>query len=95
MAVLLQTLDQDRNAPHAIAGRRFVRTFVVETLGFATHEYLARKARLKQILTGKPGLYLEHVAHGGAAQAGNDVRFRKALFAFGKLVIQADKRRTA
>lgn len=61
----------------------------------STHrQYRARKARLKQILTRKPVCYLEHVAHGGAAQAGNDVRFRKNLFAFGKLVIQADKRKT-
>ncbi len=80
---------------HAIAGHRFLRTFVVETLGFDTIEYRARKVRLKQILTGKPGCYLEHAAHGGAAQAGNDVQFRKDLLAFGKLVMQGDKRKTA
>jgi len=80
---------------HAVAGHRFLRTFVVETVGFDTAEYRARKARLKQIPAGKPGCYLEHVAHGGGAQAGNDVRFRKDLLAFGKLVIQADKRKTA
>ncbi len=80
---------------HAVAGHRFLRTFVTETMGLDTPEYWARKARLKQILTRKPGCYLEHVAHGGAAQAGHDVRSRKDLFAFGKLVIQADKRKTA
>jgi len=80
---------------HAIAGHRFLRSFVVETLGLDTAEYRAKKARLKQILTGKPGCYLEHVAHGGAAQVGNDVRFRKDLLAFGRLAMQADKRETA
>ena len=80
---------------HAIAGHRFLRSFVVETMGLDTLEYEARKARLKQILTRKPGRYLEHGAHGGAAQAGCDARFRKDLFAFGQLVIQADKRKTA
>ena len=60
-----------------------------------TPEYRARKARLKQILTGKPGFYLEHVAHGGAAQAGHDVRFRMDLLAFGRRVMQADQRKTA
>jgi len=60
-----------------------------------TIECRARKVRLKQILTGKPGCYLEHVAHDGAAQAGNDVQFRKDLLAFGKLVMQGDKRKTA
>jgi len=64
-------------------------------MGFDTAEYRARKVRLKQILTGKPGCYLEHVAHGGAAQDGNDVQFRKDLLAFGKRVMQADKRKTA
>ena len=78
---------------HAVAGHRFLRTFVTATMGFDTPEYRARKARLQQILTRKPGCYLEHLAHGSAAQAGHDVRFRKDLFAFGKLVIQADKRK--
>jgi hypothetical protein len=64
-------------------------------MGIDTDEYRTKKARLKQILTRKPGFYLEHVAHGGAAQAGCDARFRKDLFAFGKLVMQADKRKTA
>ena len=50
---------------------------------------------MKQILTGKPGCYLEHIAHGGAAQDGNDARFRKDLLAFGNRVMQADKRKTA
>ncbi len=80
---------------HAVAGHRFLRTFVTETMGFDTDEYQAKKVRLKRILTGKPGCYLEHIAHGGAAQAGNDMRFRKDLLAFGKLVMQADKRKTA
>lgn len=80
---------------HAIAGRRFVRSFVVETMEIDTDEYKGNKVRLKQILTGKPGYYLEHVAHGGAAQAGNDLRFRKDLLAFGRLVMQAGKRKTA
>jgi len=79
---------------HAVAGHRFLRSFVTETMGFDTAEYRARKVRLKQILTGKPGCYLEHVAHGGAAQDGNDVQFRKDLLAFGKRVMQADKRKT-
>ena len=80
---------------HAMARHRFVRSFVAETLGFDTAEYNANKDRLRQILTRKPGFYLEHVAHGGTAQADHDARFRKDLFAFGKLVIQADKRKTA
>jgi len=80
---------------HAIAGRRFLRSFVVETMGIDTAEYHGRKIRLKQILTRKPGCYLEHVAHGGAAQDGNDAQFRKDLLAFGNRVMQADKRRTA
>jgi len=80
---------------HAIAGHRFLRTFVVETMGLDTIEYRARKVRLKQILTGKPGCYLEHVAHDAAAQAGNDVQFRKDLLAFGKLVMRGDKQKTA
>lgn len=80
---------------HAIAGHRFLRSFVTETMGLDTTEYNARKARLKQILTRRPGFYLEHVAHGGAAQADCDAWFRKGLFAFGRLVMQADKRKTA
>ena len=80
---------------HAVAGHRFLRSFVTETMGFDTPEYRAKKLRLKQILAGKPGHYLEHVAYGGAAQAGRDVQFRKDLFAFGKLVIQADRRKAA
>lgn len=80
---------------HAVDGQRFLRTFVAETRGFDTDEYKANKVRLKQILTGKPGYYLEHVAHGGASQAGNDLRFRKDLLAFGRLVMQAGKRKIA
>jgi len=79
---------------HAIARHRFLRTFVIETIGFDTSEYQARKVCRKQILTGKLGCYLEHVAHGGVAQASNDVQFRKELLAFGRLVMQADKRKT-
>lgn len=80
---------------HAIDGQRFLRSFVIETMGIDTDEYRANKVRLKQILMRKPGFYLEHVAHGGAEQAGRDARFRKDLFAFGQLVMQADKRKTA
>ena len=80
---------------HAMAGHRFLRSFVVETMGFDTADYQANKDRLRQILTRRPGFYLEHVAHGGAAQADCDARFRKDLLAFGRLVIQADKRKTA
>ncbi len=80
---------------HAIDGQRFLRSFVIETMGMDTDEYRANKVRLKQILTRKPGFYLEHVAYGGAEQAGRDARFRKDLLAFGKLVTQADKRKTA
>ena len=80
---------------HAMAGQRFLRSFVIETMGIDTDEYRANKVRLRQILTRKPGFYLEHVAYGGAEQAGRDARFRKDLFAFGQLVMQADKRKTA
>ncbi len=80
---------------HAMAGHCFLRSFVTETMGFCTLEYKTKKDRLKQILRRKPGFYLEHVAHGGAAQADCDARFRKDLFAFGRLVMQADKRKTA
>lgn len=80
---------------HAIAGRRFARSVVVETMGFDTSEYRVKKQRLKEILTRKPGHYLEHQAHDPAAQAVHDLRFRRDLFAFGTRVVEADKRRTA
>ena len=80
---------------HAAAGHRFLRTFVVETMGYSTLEYMAKKTRLKQILARKPGQYLEHQAHDAAAQADNDLRFRRDLLAFGQRVIDADRRKTA
>ena len=60
-----------------------------------TYEEALRTLVDPRHLTRKPGCYLEHVAHGGAVQAGSAVQFRKDLFAFGKLAMQADKRKTA
>ena len=80
---------------HAIAGRRFVRSFVVETMGFATPDYRANKQRLRAILTRKSGHYLEHQAHDPTAQAGHDLRFRRDLLAFGTRVVGADRRKAA
>ena len=43
---------------HAVAGHRFLRSFVVETMGFDTADYQANKDRLRQILMRRPGFYL-------------------------------------
>jgi len=74
---------------------RFVRSLVVETLGFRHAAYRAKKQRLKEILTRKPGRYLEHLAHDGIDPAEGDRRFRMDLLTFGKGVIDtAPRRRT-
>jgi len=44
------------------ADGRFVRSFVVEVMGFDQAVYRAKKQHLKEILTHKPGRYLEHLA---------------------------------
>jgi len=77
------------------AGDRFLRTFVVETMGLNSPIYRARKQRLKEILTRKPGRYLEHLAHDGIAQEDGDQQFRKDLFDFGQATIRADQRKSA
>ncbi len=74
---------------------RFVRSLVVETLGFRHAVYRARKQRLKEILTRKPGHYLEHLAHDGIDPAEGDHRFRRDLLTFGKGVVDAASRRPA
>ena len=74
---------------------RFVRSLVVETLGFRHAAYRAKKQRLKEILTRKPGRYLEHLAHDGIDPAEGDHRFRRDLLTFGKGVIDTASRRPA
>ena len=74
---------------------RFVRSLVVETLGFRHATYRAKKQRLKEILTRKPGRYLEHLAHDGIDPAEGDRRFRKDLLTFGQGVIDTASRRPA
>ena len=71
----------------------FVRSLVVETLGFRHAAYRAKKQRLKEILTRKPSRYLEHLAHDGIDPAEGDRRFRMDLLAFGKGVIDTGPRR--
>ena len=71
----------------------FVRSLVVETLGFRHAFYRAKKQRLKEILTRKPGRYLEHLAHNGIDPAEGNRRFRKDLLTFGKGVIDTASRR--
>jgi len=68
---------------------------VVETLGFRHAAYRAKKQRLKEILTRKPGRYLEHLAHDGIDLAEGDRRFRKDLLMFGTGVIDAASRKQA
>jgi len=77
------------------SGNRFLRTFVVETMGLDNPTYRARKQRLKEILTRKPGRYLEHLAHDGIAQEDGDQQFRKDLFDFGRTTIRTDQRKDA
>jgi len=77
------------------ADNRFVRTFVVETMGLNSPTYHASKQRLKEILTRKPGHYLEHLAHDGIRQEDGDRKFRQDLFDFGQATIRNDKRKTA
>jgi len=74
---------------------RFARSFVIETMGLNTPTYRARKQRLKEILTRKPGRYLEHLAHDSIAQDDGDQQFRQALFEFGQATIRTDKRKSA
>jgi len=73
----------------------FARSLVVETLGFRHAVYRAKKQRLKEILTRKPGRYLEHLAHDGIGPVEGDRRFRRDLLTFGKGVIDAASRRPA
>ena len=73
----------------------FVRSLVVETLGFRHAVYRTKKQRLKEILTRKPGRYLEHLAHDGIDPAEGDHRFRKDLLTFGKGVVDTASRRPA
>ncbi len=73
----------------------FARSLVVETLGFRHAAYWAKKQRLKEILTRKPGRYLEHLAHDGIDPAEGDRRFRKDLLKFGKGVIDTASRKQA
>ncbi len=73
----------------------FARSLVVETLGFRHAAYRAKKQRLKEILTRKPGRYLEHLAHDGIDPAEGDRRFRKDLLKFGKDVIDTVLRKPA
>jgi len=77
------------------ADGRFVRSFVVEVMGLNSPAYRARKQRLKEILTRKPGRYLEHLAHDGIALEDGDQQFRKELFEFGQATIRTDKRKSA
>jgi len=77
------------------AANRFLRSFVVEVMGLNSSTYKARKQRLKEILTRKPGRYLEHLAHDGIAQDDGDQQFRQALFDFGQATIRADQRKSA
>ena len=72
---------------------RFARSLVVETLGFRHAAYRAKKQRLKEILTRKPGRYLEHLAHDGIDPAEGDRRFCKDLLVFGKSVIDTASRK--
>ena len=51
-------------------------------MGLDTPAYRVRKQRLREILTRKPGRYIEHLAHAGIAAAEGDQRFRKELFDF-------------
>jgi len=71
----------------------FARSLVVETLGFRHAAYRAKKQRLKEILTRKPGRYLEHLAHDGIDPAEGDRRFRKDLLTFGTGVIDMASRK--
>jgi len=73
----------------------FARSLVVETLGFRHAAYRAKKQRLKEILTRKPGRYMEHLAHDGIDLAEGDRRFRKDLLMFGTGVIDAASRKQA
>jgi len=77
------------------ADGRFARSFCVEVMGLNSPTYRARKQRLKEILTRKPGRYLEHLAHDGIAQEDGDQQFRKELFEFGQATIRTDKRKSA
>jgi len=77
------------------ADGRFARSFCVEVMGLNSPTYRARKQRLKEILTRKPGRYLEHLAHDGIAQEDGDQQFRQALFDFGQATIRTDQRKSA
>lgn len=77
---------------HAVDGHKFIRSLVVETMGIDTEDYRAKKKRLKEILTSKPGQYLEHRAYDGAMQADNDRRFRQDLFEFGTRIMERQSR---
>lgn len=78
---------------HAVDRHKFIRSLVVETMGIDTADYRAKKKRLKEILTSKPGRYLEHQAYDGAMQADNDQRFRQDLFEFGTRLMGRQPRR--
>lgn len=66
----------------------FVRSFVVEVMGYDHGEYRARKDRLKKVVLDKRFGYIEHLAHDEAAFARND-RKLVLLAKFGKRSIES------
>jgi len=81
----------DFEAKVLAADSRFIRSIVVEVMGFTDRDYTARKARLKDMLAQRPGYYLEHLAHDGVTQAEGDWRFRKDLLSFGERIIAKER----
>lgn len=69
----------------------FVRSFVVEVMGYDHGEYRVRKDRLKKVVLDKRVGYIEHLAHDEAASTRNDRKLVLDLAEFGKRSIESFK----
>ena len=62
----------------------FIRSFVVEVMGFDHDEYVKQKKRLKGIVKGKDAWWIEHPAHRGIPEAEGDTSLRQDLLRLGQ-----------
>lgn len=62
----------------------FIRSFVVEVMGFNDDEYLKRKERLERIVKGKGTWWIEHPAHRGILESEGDTSLGRGLTQLGR-----------
>lgn len=73
------------------APKTFLRSFVVEVMGYAHPEYRRAKAHLEEIIRRKRVHYIEHLAYDGVTEAEGDLRLRRDLMQLGSWAIEKAK----